>query len=154
VHGKHPPRYSYATGPEYYLTPALVLVASLSHSMRQQLHLPWHPAWWLGFAFNLVALAKSTESPKKPTKKNGKQKRLALFVSGCAIFQVIGLFIPVTCRVKGYTRFVGKYVTSRSKRFRSHKVYIFLIRITSPVDLAMFICLHVYFPLIINTQRL
>jgi len=36
-------------------------------------------------------------------------------------------FIPVTGRVKGYTRFVGKYVTGRRKRFRPHNVYIFLI---------------------------
>jgi len=43
----------------------------------------------------------------------------------------IGIFIPVTRRVKGYTRFVGKYVTGRRKRFRPHKEYIFLIRITS-----------------------
>jgi len=50
------------------------------------------------------------------------------------------LFIPVTRRVKGYTRFVGKYVTDRRKRFRPHKVYIFLIRITSRVDLAMSVC--------------
>jgi len=50
------------------------------------------------------------------------------------------LFIPVTRRVKGYTRFVGKYVTGRRKRFRPHKVYIFLIRITSRVDLAMSVC--------------
>jgi len=41
------------------------------------------------------------------------------------------IIIPVTRRVKGYTRFVGKYVTARRKRFRPHKVYIFLIRITS-----------------------
>jgi len=45
--------------------------------------------------------------------------------------------IRVTRRVKGYTRFVEKYVTGRRKRFRPHKVYIFLIRITSLVDLAM-----------------
>jgi len=45
------------------------------------------------------------------------------------------IFIPVTRRVKGYTRFVGKYVTGRRKRFRPHKVYSFLIRITSRVDL-------------------
>jgi len=50
------------------------------------------------------------------------------------------MFIPVTRRVKGYTRFVGKYVTCRRKRFRHHKVYIFLIRITSRVDLAMSVC--------------
>jgi len=47
------------------------------------------------------------------------------------------IFIPVTRRVKGYTRFVGKCVTGRRKRFRPHKVYIFLIRITSRVDLVM-----------------
>jgi len=49
------------------------------------------------------------------------------------------IFIPVTRRVKGYT-FVGKYVTGRRKQFRPHKVYIFLIRITSRVDLAMPVC--------------
>jgi len=47
----------------------------------------------------------------------------------------------VTCRrVKGYTRLVGNYVTGRRKRFRPHKVFIFLIRITSRVDLAMSVC--------------
>jgi len=50
------------------------------------------------------------------------------------------IFIPLTRRIKGYTRFVGKYVTSRRKRFRLHKVYILLIRITSRVDLAMSVC--------------
>jgi len=35
----------------------------------------------------------------------------------------------------------GVYVTGRRKRFRPHKVYIFLIRITSRVDLAMSVCL-------------
>jgi len=45
------------------------------------------------------------------------------------------ILIPVTRRVKGYTRFVGRYVTGRRKRFRPNKVYIFLIRITSRVDL-------------------
>jgi len=50
------------------------------------------------------------------------------------------IFIPVTRRVKVYTRFVGKYVTGRRKRFRPHKVYIFLIRITSQIDLAMSVC--------------
>jgi len=56
-------------------------------------------------------------------------------------FNAIYIFIPVTRRVKGYTRFVGKYVTGRKKRFRPHKIYIFLIRITSRVDLAMSVCL-------------
>jgi len=49
--------------------------------------------------------------------------------------------IPVSRRVKGYTRFVGKYVTGKRKRFRPHKVYIFLIRITSRVDLAISVSL-------------
>jgi len=43
------------------------------------------------------------------------------------MIQQNNIFIPVTRRVKGYTRFVGKYVTGRRKRFRPHKVYIFLI---------------------------
>jgi len=53
------------------------------------------------------------------------------------------MIIPVTHRVKGYTRFVGKYVTGRRRRFQPNKVYIFLIRITSRVDLAMPVCLSV-----------
>jgi len=51
------------------------------------------------------------------------------------------IFIPVTRRVKGYTRFVGKYVTGRRKW--PYKVYIFLIRINSRVNLAMSVCLSV-----------
>jgi len=59
----------------------------------------------------------------------------------CEAFVKLKLvIIPVTCRVKGYTRFVGRYVTGRRKRFRPHKVYKFLIRITSRVDLAMSVC--------------
>jgi len=50
------------------------------------------------------------------------------------------VFIPVTRRVKRYTRFVGKYVTGRRKRFRTHKVYIFFIKITIRIDLAMSVC--------------
>jgi len=42
------------------------------------------------------------------------------------------ILIPVTRKVKGYTSFVGKYVTS--------KVYIFFIRINIRVDLAMSVC--------------
>jgi len=38
-----------------------------------------------------------------------------------------------------YTRFVGRYVIGRRKRFRSH-IYIFLMRITSRVDLVMSVC--------------
>jgi len=44
--------------------------------------------------------------------------------------------VPVTCRVKRYTRFVGK----GRKRFRPHKECMFLIRITSRVDLAISVC--------------
>jgi len=33
------------------------------------------------------------------------------------------MVIPVTRRVKGYTRFVRKYVTGRRKRFRPHQDY-------------------------------
>jgi len=51
------------------------------------------------------------------------------------------LKMPVTRRVKGCTRLVGKYVTGRRKLFRPHKVYIVLIRITRRVDLAMSVCL-------------
>jgi len=50
---------------------------------------------------------------------------------------VLLFIIPVIRRVKGYTRFVGRYVTGRRKRLRPHKVYIFLIMITIRVDLAM-----------------
>jgi len=50
------------------------------------------------------------------------------------------LFILVTLRVKGYIRFVGKYVTDRMNRFRPYKVYVLLIRITSRVKLAMSVC--------------
>jgi len=50
------------------------------------------------------------------------------------------VIIPVTRRVKGYTRLVGKYVTGRRKRFRPDKLYIFLIRIINGVDLAMSVC--------------
>jgi len=68
------------------------------------------------------------------------------------IYLLLLLFIFVTRIVKRYNRFIGKYVTGRRKsfrlhkktgrrkRFRPHKEYIFLIRITSRVDLAMSIC--------------
>jgi len=49
----------------------------------------------------------------------------------------IFIFIPVTRRVKGYSRFVEKYATRRRKSFRPHKLYIILIRITSQVDLSL-----------------
>jgi len=49
------------------------------------------------------------------------------------------IIILVTHRVKGYNIFIGKYVTGRRKRFQPHKLYIFLIRITSQVNLAMFV---------------
>jgi len=45
------------------------------------------------------------------------------------------IFLPVTLQwVKGYTRFVEKYVTGWRKRFRRNKVYI---RINSRIDLAI-----------------
>jgi len=43
----------------------------------------------------------------------------------------------VTRRVKRYIVFGEKYITGKRKRFRPHKVYLFLISITSPVHLAM-----------------
>jgi len=33
------------------------------------------------------------------------------------------VFIPITGRVKEYTRSIGKYVTGRKNRFRPNKVY-------------------------------
>jgi len=51
-------------------------------------------------------------------------------------------FLNVTRRVKWYTRFVKKFVTGRRKRFRLYKVYIFLMRINSRVDLAMSVCTY------------
>jgi len=53
------------------------------------------------------------------------------------------IFIPVTRGVKWCTRYVGWCLTGRRKRFRLNKVYIFLIRITNGVDLAMSVCLSV-----------
>jgi len=35
------------------------------------------------------------------------------------------VFIPVTRRVKGNTRFVGKYVTGRRKRFLGNLVLVY-----------------------------
>jgi len=52
------------------------------------------------------------------------------------------VFIPVNHRVKGYTRFVGKYVTGRRESFRPYKVNISLIGIINRVDLAMSVCLY------------
>jgi len=66
--------------------------------------------------------------------------RSTVILSGWITMAYAYLVIPDTRRVKGYTRFVGKYVTGRRKRFRPHKVYIFLIRIISRVDLAMSVC--------------
>jgi len=68
-------------------------------------------------------------------------------------------------RLKGYTRFFGKYVTGkrklsrpkyvtgRRKRSRPHKVYIFLLRITSRVDLVMFLIKYIYKFLVRITSR-
>jgi len=38
---------------------------------------------------------------------------------------VSSVVIPVTRKVKGYTIFVGKYVTDKRERFRPHKVHVF-----------------------------
>jgi len=42
-----------------------------------------------------------------------------------AEWQFLFIFIPVTLRVKGYTRFVEEYGTDRRKFFRPYKVYFF-----------------------------
>jgi len=83
-----------------------------------------------------------------------KLSKLNLHIMLCLriIHYYYNINIPVTRRVKGYTifvrkyvtgrrmrlrtRFVGKYVTGTRKRFQLI-IYIFLIRITSRVDLAM-----------------
>jgi len=51
--------------------------------------------------------------------------------------------LPVTRRLKGYSRFVEKYVAGRRKRFRPHKVYITLIRIDSRAELVMSVRINV-----------
>jgi len=56
--------------------------------------------------------------PKKSSKKSPYFQEILPFI--------VILFKPVTRRAKGYTRFVGKYVTGRRKRFRPHKVYIYI----------------------------
>jgi len=58
-----------------------------------------------------------------------KSNKLYFFI----IYFILLFFIPVDRRVKGHTIFVENYVKGASKRF---KVYIFLIRINSRVDLA------------------
>jgi len=42
-------------------------------------------------------------------------------------FLQTNIFILVTRRVKGCTRFVGKYVTGRRKSFRRHKVRVLCV---------------------------
>jgi len=78
------------------------------------------------------------------TSKSVRKKVWMCFHIFC-VFMVYSkdVFIPITRRVKGYTRFVGMYVAGKRNRFRPHKVYLFLIRITSRVDLAMSVCLSV-----------
>jgi len=61
---------------------------------------------------------------------------------------ITSLLIAVTRRVNGLTRFVGKYVTGRRKRFRPHKVYI----LTSRVDLAMSFCPSVRLSVRMNAE--
>jgi len=46
-----------------------------------------------------------------------------------SFIKIFSLFIPITRKVKVYTRFVGKYVTGRKKRSRPYKLNIFFIRI-------------------------
>jgi len=48
---------------------------------------------------------------------------IAIGIRYSIVFVVV---VPVTCRVKGYARFVEEYVTGRRKLFRPDKVYIFL----------------------------
>jgi len=50
------------------------------------------------------------------------------------ILKFIGIVFEKDPKIQGNTRFVEKYVTGRRKRFRPHKVNIFLIRITSRVS--------------------
>jgi len=73
-------------------------------------------------------------------------RRISAEISETIRARILGFgipVIPVTRRVKGYTRFVGKYVTGIRNLFRPHKVYIFFIRITSRVNIAMSVCLSV-----------
>jgi len=49
-----------------------------------------------------------------------------------------------------YTRFDEKYAKGRRKRFRHYKEYIYLISITSRVDLAMSVCLSVRMNVVIS----
>jgi len=54
------------------------------------------------------------------------------------LFEIV---IFATQLVKGYTRFVGKYVRGRRNRFRLHKVYMYILnQDPSRVDLAMSVC--------------
>jgi len=52
------------------------------------------------------------------------------------LYQILSL----TLRVNICIAFAKKYVTNIRKRYRPHKEYIFLIGITSRVDLAMSVC--------------
>jgi len=51
------------------------------------------------------------------------------------------IFTPVNRKVKGYTRFVGRYTAGRTKRSQLYEVHIVLISITNRVDQAMSVCL-------------
>jgi len=73
-------------------------------------------------------------------KKKFQTFRIFSYISIYIDLVKLKIIIPDTRRIKGYTRFVGKYVTGRRKRFRPHEVCIFLIRIASRVDLAMSVC--------------
>jgi len=68
--------------------------------------------------------------------------RLVMHEQACSaryprLVNCVKVFIPVTRRFKGYTILVEKYVTGKIKLFRPNKVYIFLIRINSRIDLDM-----------------
>lgn len=68
--------------------------------------------------------------------------RLVMHEQACSaryprLVKCVKVFIPVTRRFKGYTILVEKYVTGKIKLFRPNKVYIFLIRINSRIDLDM-----------------
>jgi len=90
-------------------------------------------------------------------KKKFQTFRIFSYISIYIDLVKLKIIIPDTRRIKRYTRFVGKYVkgrrkrfrpqrfvgkyvTGRRKRFRPHEVCIFLIRIASRVDLAMSVC--------------
>jgi len=61
----------------------------------------------------------------KSTKLLNLFNKLTLFIVFKDLRIKVMLPIPITRRVKKYTRIVRKYVIRRRKRFRPYKVYIF-----------------------------